>query len=296
MRIRPFRPEDATALAELSLRCGRRQGEFVLNPLWETEAELFAEFERHGIAPETHLLVACGKAEEVIGMAGFLRSPGSEAAGLLCPILRREERGRGVGGALLRAAFATGSQKLGIRLLTGGVGTRNRAGYALLSAHGFRPVRQVYAMRCSADAKAAVAPLAKLRMTPATIDDAEAILKVYSACGFPPRSLEVMEGLFNDGRHEHLVARKRNREVVAFVELETHWPERPWVAFVGVRPELRDQGLGSSLVSSALARRFEAGATAALLMLSPANRSAVRAYEKVGFRRHRLLDVLERPL
>ena len=31
-------------------------------------------------------------------------------------------------------------------------------------------------------------------------------------------------------------------------------------------------------------------------MLSPANRTALRAYEKVGFRRHRLVDVLEKNL
>jgi predicted GNAT family acetyltransferase len=83
---------------------------------------------------------------------------------------------------------------------------------------------------------------------------------------------------------------------VGFAELETHWPKRPWVAYVGVVPELRDRGLGSALVSFALARRFAAGAEHALLMLSPANRTALRAYEKVGFRRHRLVDVLERAL
>ena len=57
--------------------------------------------------------------------------------------------------------------------------------------------------------------------------------------------------------------------------------------------ELRDRGVGSSLVSWALARHFEAGGRTALLLLSPANRSALRAYEKVGFRRYRLIDVLE---
>jgi ribosomal protein S18 acetylase RimI-like enzyme len=84
--------------------------------------------------------------------------------------------------------------------------------------------------------------------------------------------------------------------VIAFVELETHWPRRVWVAFVGVVPELRDRGLGSSLVGHALVHRFRAGAVTALLMLSPANRTALRAYEKVGFRRHRLVDVLERAI
>ena len=84
--------------------------------------------------------------------------------------------------------------------------------------------------------------------------------------------------------------------MVAFVELETHWPRRPWVAYVGVAPELRARGVGSALTAWALARQFEAGAESALLMLSPANRTALRAYEKVGFRRHRLVDVLEKSL
>ena len=58
----------------------------------------------------------------------------------------------------------------------------------------------------------------------------------------------------------------------------------------------RSRGLGSSLVSFALARQFANAAQSALLMLSPSNRTAVRAYEKVGFRRHRAIDVLERAL
>jgi len=84
--------------------------------------------------------------------------------------------------------------------------------------------------------------------------------------------------------------------VVAFAEIETHWPQRVWVAYIGVAAELRDRGLGSTLVAWALAQLFEAGARSALLMLSPANRTALRAYEKVGFRRHRLVDVLEKRL
>src|SRR5262249_44549889 len=58
MAIRPFRAEDAGALAALSRSCARGESDFVLNPLWETERDLFAEFERHGVEPEEHLLVA----------------------------------------------------------------------------------------------------------------------------------------------------------------------------------------------------------------------------------------------
>jgi ribosomal protein S18 acetylase RimI-like enzyme len=50
------------------------------------------------------------------------------------------------------------------------------------------------------------------------------------------------------------------------------------------------------MVRFAVARAFADGADHALLLLSPSNRAAVRAYEKAGFRRHRLIDVLERGL
>jgi len=293
MKIRPFQPGDAPALVELSAWCARGENDFVLNPFWESEDELFAEFQRFGIEPSEHLLVADSGDGERLGLAGFLRLPKAPTAGLFCPIVKRSARGRGLGGELLRAALRLG-ESLGITLATAAIGTRNRAGYSLLTSHGFRPVRQHFLMRCNAP-QAAEPPQAGIVFCEAAPDDARAILSIYDVCGFEPRSPEAMESVLADGRHEHAVAREGGR-VVAFVELETHWSRRVWVAYVGVVPDLRDRGLGSSLVSWALARRFEAGAQSALLMLSPANRTAVRAYEKVGFRRHRLVDVLERAI
>ncbi len=292
MPIRPFRPEDAPELVALSLDCSRGEIDFVLNPFWEQESELFAEFARFQIDPLEHLLVADPGDGEVQGLVGFLRGPAAPAAGMFCPIVRRSERGRGLGGELLRAALAR-APALGIALLTAGVGTRNRAGYALLASHGFRPVRQAFLMRCATAPRTPSLP--GLDFEPARPEDCEAILAVYSTCGFEPRSLEGMRAVLTDGRHDHFVARQAGR-VVAFAELETHWPRRPWVAYAGVVQELRDRGVGSSLVSYALARRFEAGAVSGQLMLSPANRTALRAYEKVGFRRFRLIDVLEKGL
>ena len=77
MPIRPYRPEDASAVAQLSAACARSEADFVLNPLWETEQELHAEFARHDIAPEQHLLVAEGVSREVLGVSGFLRFDGA---------------------------------------------------------------------------------------------------------------------------------------------------------------------------------------------------------------------------
>jgi ribosomal protein S18 acetylase RimI-like enzyme len=295
MPIRPFRPQDAPALVALAQQCARGEADFVLNPLWEDEQELVAEFERFAIDPQQHLLVADAGDGEVLGLVGFLREAGSPAAGMFCPIVRQSQRGRGLGGELLRRALALGREQLGIALAAAGIGTRNRAGYSLLTSHGFRPARQHFLMRCESGRRVAEAPPAGIALEAAKPDDAPAIVALYSACGFGQRSHERMQALLHDGRHAHAVARRDGR-VVGFVELETHWPRRVWVAFVGVAPELRARGLGSALTAFALGRQFEAGAASALLMLSPANRTAVRAYEKVGFRRHRLVDVLEKTL
>ena len=49
MTIRAFRPEDASALVAVAKSCARGETDFVLVPLWESERDLFAEFERHGV-------------------------------------------------------------------------------------------------------------------------------------------------------------------------------------------------------------------------------------------------------
>ena len=294
MPIRAFRPEDATTLVALARHAARGETEFVLNPLWEEPDDLFAEYDRHGVDPEDHLLVAEG-ALGVEGCVGFVRGPRASAAGLVCPIVVPEARGRGRGGELLRAALAHGGERLGVKLVSAAIGVRNRAGYSLLAAYGFRPRRQHFLMRL--DGKPAVprVPLANLELAPATADDVPGVLAVYAACGFEPRDEAAMRAVLEDRRRALVVARQGGR-VVAFAEIECHWPARPWVAYVGVEGALRDRGVGSALVAYALGRSFERGARSALLLLSPGNRTAVRAYEKVGFRRHRVVDVLERGL
>jgi ribosomal protein S18 acetylase RimI-like enzyme len=294
VEIRPFRSTDAAPLARLASACARGETDFVLHPLWESEQELLAEFDLHGIEPEDHLLVADPGDGRAVGMAGFLRFPGESAGALIPPVVERAERGRGVGGDLLRAALDLG-KRLDLKLATAALGSRNRAGYALLAAYGFRPVRQHFFMRCDG-ALAPAAPLpAGLALDPARPGDLAAIHGLYVEADFPTRSADATRAALEDGRHAHAVAR-RGDEVVGFVELDTHWPERVWVSFVGVARELRDRGLGTGLVRFALEREFARGARSALLLLSPANRAALRAYEKVGFRRFRLVDVLEKGL
>jgi ribosomal protein S18 acetylase RimI-like enzyme len=293
MPIRRFRAGDTGAVVQLSAACARSEADFVLNPLWESEDEFHAEFERHEIHPEEHVLVAEGMSGEILGLTGFLRFPSAREGGLLCPIVAKSERGRGLGGQLLRAALELG-RRLGLGVVTAGLGTRNRAGFALLTALGFRPVRQHFLMRC--EARPTVAPTPGFTLEDGKPDDAAAIHQLHVACGLAPRSEADVQRAFASSRNAFAVARHGGGELAAFVELDLHWPRRPWVAFAGVAPAHRDQGLGTALTASALARRFDEGATSALLVLSPSNRTALRSYEKVGFRLHRVFDVLERAL
>ncbi|NNL68010.1 MAG: GNAT family N-acetyltransferase, partial [Myxococcales bacterium] len=201
----------------------------------------------------------------------------------------------GLGGDLLRAALELG-HKLGIQFTTAAIGTRNRSGYALLSGLGFQPLRQHFMMRCEERPATVDLPVEGLTIEVAKPGDADAIHELYAASGFDEvRSPDRIRELLSDGIHFHAVARHGDR-LVAFTELETHWPERVWVAYVGVEGPLRNRGVGSAVVSWALQRQFDGAAEAALLLLSPGNRPAVRAYQKVGFHLHRTIDVLQRPL
>ena len=295
MKIRAFRRDDAGPLSELSGGCLKGETDFVLNPLWETPDELFAEFGRFGITPEQNLLVAEADSGQPVGLAGFLRRAGARDAGLVAPVVGRELRGQGVGGDLLRGVLELG-ERLGIRTVTGSIGTRNRSGYSLLTGLGFQPLRQHFMMRCEERPATVDLPVPGLTLETAKPDDADAILELYDASRFdesrgPDRMREVLE----DGIHFHALARRGGR-TVAFVEIETHWPTRVWVAFVGVDSSLRNKGVGSATVTWALQRQFDTGAQAGLLLLSPVNRPAVRAYQKVGFHLHRTIDVLHRAI
>src|SRR5688572_14786411 len=256
MPIRRFRESDAGGVVQLSAACARSEVDFVLNPLWESEDEFRAEFERHEIHPEEHVLVAEGISGEILGLTGFLRFPNARDGGLLCPIVAKAERGRGLGGQLLRAALEHG-RRLGLSVATAGLGTRNRAGFALLTALGFRPVRQHFLMRCETRPPANAAP--GFVLEDGKPEDAAAIHHLHMECGLAPRTQADVARAFASSRHGFAVARKSD-ELGAFVELDLHWPRRPWVSFVGVAPAHRDHGLGSALTAWALAQRFDAGA------------------------------------
>ena len=262
MPIRRFRPADAPALAALALDCARGETDFVLNPLWETADELFAEFARFEIRPEEHLLVADeGDDGEVQGMVGFLRRPRDRSAGMLCPIVRRKERGRGVGGELLRAAQRHGAEQLGIELATAGIGTRNRGGYSLLTSHGFRPVRQAYVMSCEQSPAVPEVPIAGLEIE--TRGPTTPRRSSRSTCRAASRAAarSACARCSATGATRTRWRARAARWSRSSSSRRTGRSGRGWRSSASTK-ERRDRGLGSSLVAWLLARQFAAGAKA----------------------------------
>ena len=228
MPIRAFRAQDAEALVALSMQCARGEADFVLNPLWESADELFAEFaalrDRSGRAP---------------ARGGRRRRRGARAGRASCasPAHRPPAcSARSCGATSAAAASAAsscarrcahGAKKLGIQLAAAGIGTRNRA--RLFAAHEPRLPSRAPAFpdalrrRARHLRRAAVAGSRASDVAPP--GDAGAILELYAACGFEPRSLAAHAG---GARRRPPRARRRARDgrVVAFVELETHWPQR----------------------------------------------------------------------
>jgi len=268
VKIRPYEARDSADVAAISATCARSEADFALNPLWETESELASEFARRGIDAASHLWVADAGDGEVLGFAGFLRDPGSAEAGLVCPVVVRGGRRRGIGGELLRATLEAGRDALGIRYTTAGIGTRNRAGYSLLSSHGFRPVRQHFLMRCTRRPAIATPP-AGLAFERAVDDDLDAVRTLYHACGFAKRSPEAMTATFGDGRHAHPGARDAYR-----------WtPE----SGVYVRDEFRGRGIGRRLYERLIAVLRVQGFRSVVAGITLPNDVSVRLHERLGF-------------
>ena len=267
--------------------------------LGDASSELFAEFERHGDRrPRSTCWSPTRATARRSACAGFLRFPGETAAALIPPVVARAAARQGRGRRAAARALDARPSALDVKLASAAIGSRNRAGYALLTAYGFRPVRQHFLMRCDDAARAAGHAAGRgSRSSAARPDDAGAILELYREAGFPRAHArgDAPRPRRRPPRPRRRAPRRRGRGL----RRARHPLARAavWVAFVGVdavaarpRRRLRAGALGAG------ARSSTRGARSALLLLSPGNRSALRAYEKVGFRRHRLVDVLEKGL
>jgi mycothiol synthase len=100
-------------------------------------------------------------------------------------------------------------------------------------------------------------------------------------------------GRFNP--NHWFIARHRGRDVGCL--LVTHHLNNDWeLAYLGVIPEARGQGIGVELTVQAQRLAADTGAAQMMLAVDAENFPAVALYESVGFKRHEPHSVFSRIL
>ena len=132
--IRRAEPADYAAVravyAGTVAQAGTLQLPFPSEDLWRQRMQ--------AVDPNAHLLVACA-GDEVVGQLGLYVSPNPRRRHVaeIGMGVRDDWQGRGVGGALLRAALALADGWLQVRRIELQVYADNARGIALYARHGF---------------------------------------------------------------------------------------------------------------------------------------------------------------
>jgi ribosomal-protein-alanine N-acetyltransferase len=290
--LRNFRPEDRSAVLELSRHALQRPAEQVGNPLWKTRDELESELADWEMDPEETLLV-----EEhdgaVVGFGGVEVSPGWEHADLFGPLVAPEFRGRKLGTLLLEASIERAEDR-GAERIVGSVGTRNLGGRLLLERAGFKQQGTASAIFrvTPADHRRVEPGPPGVTVRPGTSDDLDTALHLYREC-FP-------RGVFPDAAwREGLEAgsvylAEAEGTGLAIVNID---PSDRWIYHLGVTESERSHGVGSYILSRALADYWEGRPGDALgLSVRADNLPALRLYRRQGFAPLLVVDSFELPL
>ncbi len=279
-------------MLELSRHALQRPAEQVGNPLWKTRDELESELADWEMDPEETLLV-----EEhdgaVVGFGGVEVSPGWEHADLFGPLVAPEFRGRKLGTLLLEASIERAEDR-GAERIVGSVGTRNLGGRLLLERAGFKQQGTASAIFrvTPADHRWVEPGPPGVTVRPGTSDDLDTALHLYREC-FPG-------GVFPDAAwREGLEAgsvylAEAEGTGLAIVNID---PSDRWIYHLGVTESERSHGVGSYILSRALADYWERRPGDALgLSVRADNLPALRLYRRQGFAPLLVVDSFELPL
>jgi len=290
--LRNFRTDDRSAVLELSRHALQRPAEQVGNPLWKTREELESELADWEVDPEETLLVDEHDGA-VIGFAGVEVSPGWEHADLFGPLVAPEFRGQKLGTLLLEASIERAEDR-GAERVIASVGTRNLGGRILLERAGFKQQGAASAIFrvTPADHRPVEPGPAGVTVRPGTSDDLDTALQLYREC-FPGGvfpDLAWRQGL--DAGSVYLAESKGTG--LAIVNID---PSDRWIYHVGVTESERSHGVGSYILSRALADHWEGHPGDALgLSVRADNLPALRLYRRQGFAPLLVAESFELPL
>jgi len=290
--LRSFKPHDRAAVLELSRHALQRPQEQVGNPLWTTAEELDSELSDWPVPPEETLLVDEVDGE-VVGFAGVEVSPGFDHADLFGPLVAPGHRGRQIGTVLLEASIERAEDR-SARSVVGAVGTRNPGGRILLERAGFAARASATAVfRLSErDHRRLSAGPPGLSVRRGSLEDLDATMALYLEC-FPDGSFP--ESAWREGLESGAVfIGETGGEPLAMVNIDA--PDR-WIYHLGVAEGERSQGVGSYVLSEALASYWAEhhGDTLGLSVRAD-NLPALRLYRRQGFAPLLVLQAFELPL
>jgi ribosomal protein S18 acetylase RimI-like enzyme len=290
--LRNFRSADRSAVLELSRHALQRPAEQVGNPLWKTSDELESELAEWEVDPAETLLVEEHEGA-VIGFGGVEVSPGWEHADLFGPLVAPEFRGQKLGTLLLEASIERAENR-GAERIVASIGTRNLGGRLLLERAGFRQQRTASAVfRVTPADHRPVEPGPRgVTVRPGAPEDLDTALHLYREC-FPG-------GVFPDAAwREGLEAgtvylAESNGTGLAVVNID---PSDRWIYHLGVTESERSHGVGSYVLSRALADYWTRHPGDALgLSVSADNLPALRLYRRQGFAPLLVVESFELPL
>jgi ribosomal protein S18 acetylase RimI-like enzyme len=290
--LRNFRTDDRSAVLELSRHALQRPAEQVGNPLWKTREELESELADWEVDPQETLLVDEHDGA-VIGFGGVEVSPGWEHADLFGPLVAPEFRGQKLGTLLLEASIERAEDRSAERII-GSVGTRNLGGRLLLERAGFKQQGAASAVFrvTPADHRPVEPGPPGVTVRPGTSDDLDTALHLYREC-FPGGvfpDVAWREGL-NAGS---VYLAESEGTGLAIVNIDR---SDRWIYHVGVTESERSHGVGSYILSRALADYWEGHPGDALgLSVRADNLPALRLYRRQGFAPLLVVESFELPL
>ena len=296
-----LRPPDR-ADAEAVLRVLHARDMADLDALDFTLEDLLDQWGASEFNLQADAVVATAAAGSVIGYA-TLWSPG--ALGAVDPA----REGEGVGSALLRWTEHRG-REAGRTVHRQWVAGRNARGHELLERAGYRHVRSYSRLVRSLEGDGGRVPEPELPsgVVLAPVDPEHDARDLYAAdqatfstnADYEPESFAAF-------REEHLSAHdfdpalsrvaRRDDRVVGFL-LSRRWRHEGvgFVDLLGVAPEERRRGLGSTLLLRAFAAYAAAGLREAQLGVASDNPRALALYERLGMTARHRIDVLEKPV
>jgi [ribosomal protein S18]-alanine N-acetyltransferase len=277
--LRSYAAQDLQAVLQLSRRALQRPEEQVGNPLWASAEEVESELSDWGVPPEETLVVDEVDGE-VVGFGGIEVSPGFDHADLFGPLVAPGFRGQKRGTHLLDASLER-ARRRGAARVVAAVGTRNASGRLLLERAGFRArgsASAIFQLREADHRRVSTGPPGLVVRTGGSKDLA-ATLRLYEEC-FPDGAFP--ESAWREAlEHGDVSIAELDGEAQAFVSID---PADRWIYHLGVTASERSQGIGSRVLSEALAAYWAGHPKETLgLSVQADNVPALRVYRRQGF-------------